>query len=136
MLRSYSPVLMRGFSSFISDATSLSVCARRHQVASTSASASQNISLSSASMSAPGRGCAKTRMFKVSQRDQVPREAGLMFGSLPNARISVEAPELPTLAMIPKRCIPAQAGASHCFKAKKFFRPIISGCLPSPRVSV
>lgn len=27
----------------------------------------------SASMSAPGRGCVKTRMFKVSQRDQVPK---------------------------------------------------------------
>ena len=59
-----------------------------------------------------------------------------MFESLPNAPISVETPELPTLAMIPKRCRPAQAGASHRAKAKKFFRSIISGCLPSPRVSV
>jgi hypothetical protein len=59
-----------------------------------------------------------------------------MFGLLPNAPISVDASELPTLAMIPKRCRPAQAGASHCFKAKKFFRSIISRCLPSPRVSV
>jgi hypothetical protein len=59
-----------------------------------------------------------------------------MFGSLPNAAISVEAPELPTLTMIPKRCRPAQAGTFHCSKAKNFFRSIISGCLPSPRVSV
>jgi hypothetical protein len=90
----------------------------------------------SASMSAPGGGCVKTPMFKVRQRDQVPREAGLMFGSLPNAPISVETPELPTLAMIAKRCRRAHAGASHCAKAKKFFRSIVSRCLPSPRVSV
>jgi hypothetical protein len=69
----------------------------------------------------------------ISQRDQVSREADLMFGSLPNARISVEAPDLPTLAMIPKRCRRHKREPLVASRLKS--SSIISRCLPSPRVS-